>query len=181
MSPDELFAFREFLARCTEDVFTETCNLTISPDSDQHSHDFGDFSEYADSIPSDRQISPLGFNKLRGGAGQPGYNPLYLETTPATLEPLNGRYSKSDLLCALSIIRAERAQVSSDENSLLTSKDTMALLDLYACLSSSMSQHQSSPSLYGNPPAAAGLERHVSHRLQTDQLSKSGDHCLCLY
>jgi len=164
MSPDELFAFREFFARRAEDVLTETRNLTISPDSDQRSHDFGDFSEYADSIPSDCRISPLGFNKLRGGAGQPGYNPLYLETTPATLEPLNGRYSKSDLLRALGIIRAGRAQVFSDEDSLLTSEDTMALLDLYARSSSYMSQCRSSPSLYGNPPAATGLERHASLR-----------------
>ena len=167
MSPDELLAFREFLARRAEDVFTETRNLTISPDSDQRSHDLGDFSEYGDSIPSDRRFSPLGFNKIRGGAGQPGYNPLHLDTTSVTttLEPLDGGYSKADLLRALSIIRAERARVSSDEESLLTSGDTAALLDLYARSrsSSSMSQRQSSPSLYGNPHAACP-ERHTSLR-----------------
>ena len=160
MSPGELLAFREFLARRAEDVFTEARNLATSPDSVQHSHDFGDFSEYADPIPSDRRFSPLGYNKI-GGAGQPGYGPVHVETTSVstTPEPLDGRYSKSDLLRALSIIRAERARVSSDEDSLLAGGGT--IFDLYARSSSSMSQRQSSPSLYGNPHAA-GLERHSS-------------------
>ena len=182
MSPDELLAFREFLARRAEDVFTETRNLTISPDSDQRSHDLGDSSEYADSIPSDRRFSPLGFNKTRSGAGQPGHNPLYLDTTSVTttLEPPDGRYSKSDLLRALSIIRAERARVSSDEDSLLTTEDTVALLDLYARSSSSMSQRQSSPSLYGNPPAA-GLERHTSLRSRlTDSRNPVSTASICI-
>jgi len=155
MSPAELLAFREFLARRAEDVFSETRNLTISPDPDQHSYDFGDFSEHGDSIPSDHRYSPHGFNKIRGGSGQPGYHLPHLETTSVTttsLEPLDGRYSKSDLLHALSIIRAERARVSSDEASLLASGDT--LFDLYARSPSSMSQRQPSPSLYVNPHAA---------------------------
>ena len=163
MSPGELLAFREFLARRAEDVFTEARNLATSPDSVQHSHDFGgDFSEYADPIPSDRRFSPLGFSKI-SGAGQPGYSPPHLETTSVTTtpEPLDGRYSKSDLLRALSIIRAERARVSSDEDSLLAGGST--IFDLYARSSSSMSQRQSSPSLYGIPHAA-GLERHTSLR-----------------
>lgn len=155
MSPAELLAFREFLARRAEDVFSETRNLTISPDSGQHSHDFGDFSEYAVSPQSDPRFSPHGFNKIKGGSGQPGYNPLHLETTSVTtpsLEPLDGRYSKSDLLHALSIIRAERVRVSSDEASLLANGDT--LFDSYARSPSSMSQCQSSPSLCVNPHAA---------------------------
>ncbi len=165
MSSDELLAFREFLTRRAEDVLTDSRNLAISRDSP---HDSGDFSEYGDPVPSDLRFDLHRPDKISGGVSNPGYNPLYLDTTvgSTTLEFLDDSSTKSGLLRALSIVRSERERGTSDEDSLLTS----TLLDLYARSPSPMSQLQSEPTLYGNLHASHP-EGHASPRSQLTDLS----------
>jgi hypothetical protein len=163
MSSDELQAFREFLARRAEAVLTEKRNLANSPVSDQHPG----FREDRNSLSSDHQFSH------HSGASHPVYEFLHPDTTlvSTTLESLDVGATKSDLLRALSIIRAERKRVSSSGDSLLTSGDT--LLDLYARSSSPASPIQSEPSPFGNLHASRP-ECHTGSRPQsTDPLNRA--------
>jgi len=168
MSSDELLAFREFLARRAEAVLTEKRNLATSPVSDQHPG----FREDRNSLSSDRQFSP------HDGASHPVYGFLHPDTTSVStsLESLDAESTIPDLLRALSIIRAERKRVSSDDDSLLG--DT--LLDLYARSSSSASPIQSEPSPFGNLHASRP-ECHTGSRPQsTDPLNRAATASICI-
>jgi hypothetical protein len=170
MSSDELLAFREFLARRAEAVLTEKRNFATSPVSDQHHG----IRKDRNSLSSDRQFS------LHGGASHPVYGFLHPDTTSVStsLESLDAGSTKSDLLRALSIIRAERKRVSSDDDSLLASGDT--LLDLYARSSSSASPIQSESSPFGNLHASRP-ECHTGSRPQsTDPLKRAATASICI-
>jgi hypothetical protein len=153
MTSDELLAFREFLARRAADVRTEARDLAISPVVPDYSdHPYGpgsstsDFSsDYGDSIPSGR--SQFHFNL-------PGHDTLHPDRTVVStgLDTLDSRSTKGDLLRVLSIVRAERERVSSDDGSLAGSSDTF--LDLYARSSSSVSHLQRASPTFSNSDAS---------------------------
>ncbi|KAH9961359.1 hypothetical protein BC827DRAFT_1204048 [Russula dissimulans] len=150
---DELLAFREFLARRAADVRTEA----LVPEYRDHPYgpgsirgDSSDFSsEYEDSISS--------------GRSQFHYNLPDRTVASTGLDSLDRRSTKGDLLRVLSIVRAERERVSSDDGSLLGSTDTF--LDLYARSSSSVSHLQRVSPTFRNSDASNPLYR-VSPRSQ---------------
>ncbi|KAI0298615.1 hypothetical protein BC826DRAFT_108628 [Russula brevipes] len=109
----------------------------------------GDCSERQESITSGRHLGVHQPDNIRNVAGHPGCSPPCSNTTSVStvLGFLDGTSTKEDLLRALSIIRAERAQVSSDDGSLLASSDTF--LDLCARSSSPASKRQLESPGYG--------------------------------
>ena len=128
MSPDQLLAFREFLARRAQDVSAEARSYVTSSDSDRLHPGFDDLCE---DVASD--CSDYGESILSG--------PRHSLDELDNLASADGTSTSEDLWSTLNITRAMRTWDSPDNYSLLANGDTA--LDTHALSSSPTSQLQS--------------------------------------